>query len=262
MRGQGSRGATTPLEPILPDGRTEIIVHRAEPFAELGTDGRLRRQEPLLVTGQGTRPVLLQPSTEVRVLGVRLLPGAAARFLRPPLHELTDRIMPMREVALGAFTRGFEECAVRVASDADAVASVAAHLRTVFEPRRATPVDLATRLVAEGIMSVEALARAVERSTRQVERLFLDEVGVSPGMLIRIRRFARAVAALNGAEGHGVGLALDFGYYDQSHMIREVRRFSDVTPGQLASRLVGLTGVFASPGPMSDSSNPSGADCA
>lgn len=254
------RGEAAPLEPILPDGRTEIVIHRAEPFSELGPDGSLGRQASILVTGQGTRPVLLRPSTEADVVGVRLLPGAAARLVRPPLHELTDQIVPMREVASAALVRRFRDSALRGKDDAERLRAVIACLRTVFEPRRPTLVEEAIHLVSEGVSSVEVVARAVGRSVRQVERLFKDEVGISPRELRRVLRFARAVRAFRGGEGWGAGLALDLGYYDQSHMIREIRRFSRVTPGQLASLGAGLTGLFALPLPMSGPSNPQKGD--
>jgi AraC-like DNA-binding protein len=163
------------------------------------------------------------------------------------MHQLTNRIVPLGDLVSAAFTRRFAECMTGGRSQAESVRSVIAFLRDVFAPRRRTVVEEAVCLLSEGATSVEAVARHVGRSARQIERLFQDEVGVSPRELVRVLRFSRAVGALKKGGGTGAELALDLGYYDQSHMIREMRRFSSATPRQLASRLVGLTGVFASP---------------
>jgi len=83
--------------------------------------------------------------------------------------------------------------------------------------------------------SVARVARSVSLSERQLERRFLQRVGITPKHFASLRRFERAVALARTAPSL-TAAALEAGYYDQSHFIREVRRFAGATPGQLRLR--------------------------
>lgn len=82
-----------------------------------------------------------------------------------------------------------------------------------------------------GALDMRALARELGYSRKHVIAMFRDQVGVPPKQLARIVRFDRLVRHLRGGGGGTwAELALEFGYYDQSHMAREVRYFSGITP--------------------------------
>jgi AraC-like DNA-binding protein len=102
-------------------------------------------------------------------------------------------------------------------------------------------------LTQEAPLSVAQVAARLGVSERQLERRFRGRVGVSPKQFARLARFERAVAvakALPPGATRTVGddpatvpslsaIAQRAGYYDQSHLAREVRQFAGVTPGQL-----------------------------
>lgn len=80
--------------------------------------------------------------------------------------------------------------------------------------------------------SIARIARSFSMSERQLERRFLQRVGSPPKRYASLRRFERA-AALVGSGAPLGRIALEAGYYDQSHFVREFRRFSGMTPGDL-----------------------------
>jgi methylphosphotriester-DNA--protein-cysteine methyltransferase len=54
--------------------------------------------------------------------------------------------------------------------------------------------------------------------------MFRDQVGVAPKLYARIIRFNRVMQHLrHGGHGTWADLALEFGYYDQAHLVRDVR---------------------------------------
>ncbi len=67
--------------------------------------------------------------------------------------------------------------------------------------------------------SIARIARSLSMSERQLERRFLDRLGVTPKRYASLRRFERA-AALVGSGAPLGRVALEAGYYDQSHFIR------------------------------------------
>src|SRR5688572_14277740 len=89
---------TTTVDPVLPDGHSEVIVHCGDPFREVLPDGGLRTQGRLLVAGQFQRAVRLSPTGASLIAGARLLPHGAAALFRIAQHELTDRIVELQDL--------------------------------------------------------------------------------------------------------------------------------------------------------------------
>lgn len=77
-------------QPVLPDGRPELIIHFGDPFLRSYADGREERQAAVLFAGQLTGPLVLRPTGRVSVLGIRFRPYGAAALLNVPQAELSD----------------------------------------------------------------------------------------------------------------------------------------------------------------------------
>ena len=79
--------------------------------------------------------------------------------------------------------------------------------------------------------SVGHAADFVGLSARRFIELFRRYIGVTPKLYCRIRRFQRALGELHRIKQMDwSAFALECGYYDQSHFIRDFRQFSGLTP--------------------------------
>lgn len=89
-----------------------------------------------------------------------------------------------------------------------------------------------------GRAKVRDIARAVDLSPRRFIEVFTAEVGLTPKLFGRVQRFQHAFASSrNTAKVNWAQLALDVGYFDQSHLIHEFVEFSGLTPVELRHRL-------------------------
>jgi transcriptional regulator GlxA family with amidase domain len=93
------------------------------------------------------------------------------------------------------------------------------------------------------MMRIETLARELCWTPRQLERRFLIEVGLTPKRLARLVRFQSALSCLPAAPSAATA-ALDCGFFDQPHMLRDFRSLAGAPPsivleqpGALAARL-------------------------
>src|SRR5882762_5956498 len=89
-------GDGTVREPrrVVPDGRTEIILNFARPFAQLTPKG-WRTQRKHFFAGQITGPLMLRPTGTYETIGIRLKPAGARSLFGGPLSEMTDRMAPL-----------------------------------------------------------------------------------------------------------------------------------------------------------------------
>ena len=84
-------------------------------------------------------------------------------------------------------------------------------------------------------------------SERQLERSFAREVGCSPKQLARTMRFQNLVRHLDDGRTDWAGLAWECGFFDQAHLIREVRAFTGATPTRLRDEAFDFARQFLAP---------------
>jgi AraC-like DNA-binding protein len=226
--GPGDEG--TP-QTIVPDGRAELVLHLGEPFAEADASGRLRSQAQTLLAGQLTGPMRLLPRPGADVVGIRLRSAGAGALIPMPLRDVTGRVAPLGEV-----TRRLE---ARLLDAAGAIggrrerAQSLAHAIGRAILREPDPVVTAAvaRLEAEPATSIGETAAALGTHPRTLQRRFLAEVGLAPGLLRRVLRFRTAFGLLGRLPpGRWATVAAATGYFDQAHLIREFRRFAGAAP--------------------------------
>ena len=95
-----------------------------------------------------------------------------------------------------------------------------------------------------GRISVDALAREVRVGPRDLERRFQEKVGLGPKRFCRIVRFQDVFRQGGLDEDAWAGVAVDCGYYDQPHFIKEFKRITGETPPEFFSRLDPVAGFF------------------
>ena len=86
---------------------------------------------------------------------------------------------------------------------------------------------------------ISDLAEEVGLSQKSVINRFKNLIGITPKEFIQLKRFQKFIAALNHPEANLTQLAIDCGYFDQSHCIREFRNYTGVTPSNYLSRQTG-----------------------
>lgn len=203
----------TPLR-ILPDGCIDFLWSQDE----AGVAGK--------IVGAMTEAALFSPRGRVRIAAVRFKPGGAAPFLPCPADQLTDAedalAAPQLEDALASSTGGKQQARLLEAELLARLPQIPAP-----EPRATT----ATRQLAAGA-SVAQAAQAVDVSRQYLNRLFASEIGLRPKTFARIMRLQR-LRRIRRTGARWADAAVQAGYSDQAHLIRECRALSGVTPLQL-----------------------------
>lgn len=89
--------------------------------------------------------------------------------------------------------------------------------------------------MANLLLETQSIAETASRhgiSVRQFERRFVRNFGLSPKEWLRVKRFEASLVKLVDDRESLASVAADAGYADQSHMTRDYRRATGLTPRQ------------------------------
>jgi AraC-like DNA-binding protein len=203
---------------ILPDGRIDIVWTRG-----VGA----------LVAGPQSHVTLRPVVAPLVAYGARFHPGAAPVLLRLPASDFVNEHVPLSAVDGGLAAR-LGRALEAAEDDQRAFAALNRELARAIDGLEPDPaVREAVALLARRSGSVADIAASVFLSERQLERRFREHVGYGPKALERVLRLQRVVRELDAPPVELASAAALAGYADQSHLTRESRRLTGLTPSLL-----------------------------
>ncbi|MDV6234269.1 AraC family transcriptional regulator [Leptospira ellisii] len=176
-----------------------------------------------------------------RVWGIKFKPGMFYPFFGKPVRSITNDSVPIDSV----FPIDVKKIETSILSADDDSERISIVEKTFFQnlpapDRTAEWIGNAVRLILEDreIAKVERLSDLLRVNKRTLQRLFHKYVGVSPKWVIQRYRLHEAAERLEKGEVlDGVRLALELGYFDQAHFIRDFKSFVGKSPEQYSKNL-------------------------
>lgn len=178
-----------------------------------------------------------------RIMAAKFRPGGFYPFVRCPVSHFSGKIL---DVAEYWGERGGEIVgAVLGAGDEDVRHRLVEEFLRSLDP---VPNETARRVGAmaesiatdRSITSVEELCRRHDLNVRGLQRLFARYIGVNPKWVIQRYRLHEAAEQLAGNPGSQAGLAVELGYADQAHFVRDFKAVVGVSPAAYARRVAGM----------------------
>lgn len=241
-------------ERILPTGTFGLVFSLRDEELRIYTardPDRCSHLSGMVVSGPYGRYFVTDRSKAASVMGVHLKPGSAFPFLGLAANELKDTHIDLRDI----WGRVAIEIRDRVSAEPTPEArfqalesALSSRLvrRPECHPAVLTALDHIRR--SSSRILVRTLAKEVGLSQRRFIDVFNFEVGVKPKLFARIHRFHLVVHRVHQLPAVDWGrLALEQGYFDQSHMIHDFVEFSGLSPADYLSRLHDLRNVGAHP---------------
>jgi len=85
-----------------------------------------------------------------------------------------------------------------------------------------------------GMIRVSQLCNTYNITPRSLERHFIEEIGIPAKELLQIFRINKAIRILaEKPNANLAGLSYLSGYFDQSHFIKDIKKITGISPGQL-----------------------------
>ncbi len=215
---------------VFPDGCTDIIFKF----------DRTRGASDAHLFGMTTSFLEVDYPTSTQMFGIRFKPAGITAFTRVPMEELTDR-----SVELSLVETLFDKSFYEALPEKQSMAEIVAHTNSSFLNRISSlyhfdkqiicAVDLIS--LAKGQLSLADVASDVCLCQRHFERKFKSIIGVSPKMFAKIFRFKNALQCMQKYPHKDLlTIAVESGYYDRTHLIKDFKSLSGDTPNDFRQR--------------------------
>jgi AraC-like DNA-binding protein len=226
-----------PRERILPNGTVQLVINLSDDeirVFDASDPARPRRYSGAAVAGPYSNYFVIDPLVHASIIGVYFRPGRAVPVLGVPASELADAHVDLESV-WGRTAAELRErlCTVAMPAKRFAVLEevLLRRLRRAPPWHGAIPVALDAFEQADAAVKIRDLAWRVGLSQRRFIQLFTEEVGLTPKLYGRVRRFQRARELVReAAEPDWAAVAVACGFFDQSHLIRDFEEFSGLSP--------------------------------
>jgi AraC-like DNA-binding protein len=228
-------------ERILPTGTLELVINLRQNelrFYDAERPENCTRFSGAIVSGAHGRG--FAPAEETFVIGVHFKPGGAFPFLGLPAGDLADTHVDL-ETLWGPSAGRLRErlCEARTSAERFQLLQEALLSRLCHGVEQHYAVSAALEMFGKNQAGprVREAAKYLGLSQRRFIQVFKAEVGMTPKLFSRIQRFQQTRTFIqHNPSINWADLAVDLGYFDQSHLIREFLEFSGLSPTDYINR--------------------------
>ncbi len=224
------------FERLMPDGSAELVVNLAENRSSIYDPQDHTRAHTFpgaIVSGPRSQYFVIDTVEQCSTLGIHFRPGGLFPFFGMPSSELHDRHVGL-DALWGSFAAELRERLLEAPT-------VDARLRTLqeallsrarlFTLHPAVCYALAEFQHGPRTRTISDVTGAIGLSPRRFIQVFREQVGLTPKLFCRVRRFQQVIQRISaGRRVEWADVALDCGYFDQPHFINDFRDFSGLTP--------------------------------
>lgn len=225
---------------ILPDGCTDFIFTLGEVANACGETLVMHPYRSYFVGAMTKYSKLVADAGTINMLGIRFRAYGVCYFTQLPLQELTNMRVHTSDLDT-IFNDSITDILCEKETIREKIDFLEKHL---IKHLYHSPCEVDKSIVYavnqinlhHGQQPIQALIDEVNLCQRHFERKFKCFTGFTPKEYSRIKQFQNAVELLRNSDFDNLlSVAVSAGYYDVSHLSREVKRMSGNTPVSFVS---------------------------
>jgi AraC-like DNA-binding protein len=227
-------------EHVLPDGSFELIINLQDAPRKLfdrGDAGRFDTFKRGWISGAHEDYLIIDALQGSTMMGVHFKPGGAGPLLGLPASEVAGQVVELDDI-LGLEAWSWRDRLIACRSPEQKCALMERWLLQMLARQSAQRQDrkgldwAVRKFIAEPhIKGIGSVAANLGISHKHFIQRFKDEVGLTPKMFCRIRRFQEVLGQIQrSTKVEWADVAYSCGYYDQSHFVKDFIGFSGVNP--------------------------------
>lgn len=229
-------------ERLLPDGSMELVVNLNEDLTRVydpQDTGKFDTLRGAVVAGPHSEFFVIDTAEQHTVAGVHFKPGGAFPFLGLPASELRNAMVSLEDLwgtLAGQLRERLLQAGTPRAKFWILEQTLLARAAPRFERHPAVAFALNQFHDVPHTRTVADVTGQIGLSAKRFIQVFHEQVGLTPKVFCRIRRFQRALRMTRkGQPVAWAALAAECGYFDQAHFIHDFRAFSGINPSTYIS---------------------------
>ncbi len=222
---------------LIPVRNVDLKFNLNDTSHYLYYDGELQRLEDIYFSGlqDHFRNAHIKLTGSVDVLGICFMPEGLYPFIKIPIAEFKNQLLGTSEVGFNPAGKISEK--LREAPDVSARLNILeAELLSLLDSNYLIPKDIQQLFTAikqkNNSIQISEFCKRNNVSTRKLERVYNKYIGLPGKTYAMLNRFQNSLNHLLYINDYSrlLEIALDNGYFDQTHFIKEFKRFTGNTP--------------------------------
>lgn len=233
------------VQRIIPTASVALMFHRGQRMLSL-EEGVLQPRS--FISGQTSSYFEIKPTGSVDIISVVFRPYGAKAFFDIPISEINDLHVGLDCLSDSSLVE-LESRLTETSDNEACVGLIEAYLLKRLRLSKEYNYKRMSAVVGaidKGVSDIGALSQISCLSYKQFQRTFNQYIGANPKDFLRVVRFQRALYVLQCQPDIMLTqLAVECGYYDQSHLIKEFKAFTGYTPGEFLSYCPAYSDYFS-----------------
>jgi AraC-like DNA-binding protein len=235
-------------EHVLPDGAFDLIINledRPRKLFDREKAGRFNSFKRGWLSGGHAEFLIIDVLEGATMIGAHFRPGGAARFLGLPASELCRQVVEVDAVwGAGIWEWRDRLLAARGAREKFAVFEQMLLHRMAAAGAKSGGNPGVTWAIGQfmsepHLQSIAAVSHSLGVSHKQFIEQFRREVGLTPKLFCRIRRFQEVLGRIHAQKSvNWADVACSCGYFDQAHFVNDFMAFAGLNPTAYMDRRI------------------------
>jgi len=222
-----------PNERVYPCGYATMVFHYGSPSIFQKKDSSKYIEPNLVICGQQSSYYDLSLSGKTGMILILFRPHGVKAFFNFPITELLDENLSIQDLDKNEAIE-LEDKLLNSSNNRQRITHIENFLsKRLIYNSEFERVEHAIKIIenSKGQIKAQDIAHGICLGIKQFERIFSKHVGINPKKYTSIVRFQNVIQMKREQKNSSITqLALDNGYYDQSHFIHDFKSLTGFTP--------------------------------
>jgi AraC-like DNA-binding protein len=235
---------------IIPDGCIELAFILGDDIKRYTSEDQFILQPRAMVLGQTIEPFYIKPTGYVNTFAISFYPYGFANFITEPIKNLVNKETSIDLLFDEVSAKEIKLKIIKAKNTKERIGIIEEFLFDKLNDHKTidniVKNTIDTLLLTKGRAKINKILKKDLSKRRQLERKFLDQIGISPKQLGKVIRLQSALKILLNVDKESLtDIAYSSEYYDQSHFIKDFKEFTGISPKDfLGNKHMTLSSIF------------------
>jgi AraC-like DNA-binding protein len=229
--------AQSTVDRITPDGSIEMnFAFSGNSIIREDLVGKPENLDQFYIVSRSLKPYTIRKIQKVKMVGVCFYPWGIHAISGIPIHNILDTVVTY-ETIFGKEVHQLQEHLSNLDTGEEAIRTIESFVLSYIFRKSKKSIDKEVVRFSQAMVNpmmkteLKNLQKECSSNDRKLQYKFKNNVGFSLSLYQKLARFNRSLYQLKYSQSL-TSVAIECGYYDQSHFIRDFKTFAGVSPGE------------------------------